>query len=392
MRGWAVVAGVFVVGGLFVFGAVVSRPDGGESTESTDTAPGSSFAKSQTQAVTSNPHTDVQAAGGSGVTGSVGGEARGQAVQGGLLAGPGVQNPETDRERHEEPGALDKIRRLFTDAKESSESRQKELERTCNERDCLRCVNETDCPSGQGCGFQLENGKFQSYCMPSNCKTDTDCSDGLVCRRANSDKAAVEVLRCVKPGGLSEGERCFQFSSDPKTSCAPGLVCPLLQCARPCSATDQCRAGERCVRGACTKHCDQDSDCGASWACVRSQEFNFCRKLLGHQPNCDEPGSECDPGQACLKAASGQAVVFSCNQCCSATQPCGAGFVCGAAYQMGNGCPSACFKACTQNSECGQNEACSFADREGGQRACVPTVPNNVVDRPGVDGGASTVL
>lgn len=389
MRSWAVISAMFVVGALLWVGAEVSWPEGSEPTESTDMAPGFSSTKSQTPPVTSNPARGVQVGGGSGAVGAVG--AIGQAAQdaqGGVLAGPGVQGSG----HQEEPGALEKIRRLFTDARASSESRKAELERTCNEQVCAKCVNETDCPSGQGCGLQLEGGKFQAYCMDSNCKTDADCSGGLVCRKANSDKAAVEVLRCVKPGGAAEGERCFPFSSESSTSCAPGLVCSLLTCARACGSADQCMAGEQCVRGGCTKHCALDSDCGSGEACLRSKEFNVCRKVLGHQPNCDAPGNECDPGQACLKSADGQSIVFSCNQCCSAAQPCGEGFVCGAAYQRGAYCPSTCFKACTKDSECGPNEACSFADREGGQRACVPMVPNNVVNRPAVDGGAATVL
>lgn len=302
-----------------------------------------------------------------------------------------VQGPGTAAAPPEEVGTLARVRSFFADALSASQQRKVELTRACPEG-CVKCASDADCPGGVGCGLQLQGGKFEAVCLPSNCAVDADCASGLTCRNVSARASAVQVLRCTQPGARREGDACFPFSGDSASSCGPGLTCPLLTCARACESDGQCRDGERCMRGGCTRACAMDADCGAGNACVHVNDGTFCRALRGHQPNCHEAGSECDPGDTCLTAGDGTSVVFSCNQRCGGPQACGAGYVCGAAGVYSLDSPSACYRACAADSDCSDTEVCSLADTAGGQRGCVPAPRNYVAGPARGDGGVSTSL
>lgn len=392
MRSRKLVGGLAVVLGVLAAGTYSLRSSAEGAVG--EPAGGSGFASSLSPARRGEPlphsslGTHQQAAVASGAGVSVQGAPE---VQGGMVAAQGSELAAA-APPVETLAPLERMRRFFTDALTSSEQRKVELERACGGEGCVQCATDADCPGGVGCGLQLLDDKFQAVCLPSNCKADADCSSGLACRNVSATASAVQVFRCTKPGSLREGDTCFPFSGDPATSCGPGLVCPLLTCARACESDGQCRGGERCMRGGCTLACQSDADCGAGNACVRLNDGTMCRAVKGHQPNCREAGNECNPGETCLAAGDGKSVVFSCNQCCGDGQACGAGFVCGPAGVYSGQCPMACYKACASDSDCLETEVCSLADTVGGQRACTPAPRNYVKGGPTGDGGVSTSL
>jgi hypothetical protein len=99
-------------------------------------------------------------------------------------------------------------------------------------RTALSCTKDTECPSGQRCGFT------------SGCKSKGKC---VVPSKTNN---------CIDPGGrcgcdgrpvdiFCEVDSRTEYTSAPTNAVGP--------CPKPCSEQSQCRSGLVCEKGFCVK-------------------------------------------------------------------------------------------------------------------------------------------
>jgi hypothetical protein len=194
------------------------------------------------------------------------------------------------------------------------------------ERDCEK---NADCDAPLACVDQL---MWKRGCVASMCATDADCRDGLSC---HSIAAEDRVLRmCGASGEVAEGKFCTEWPRLSKWACAPGLVCTVKSCRRPCHPREprSCPEGFYChaadVKGSvCLPTCE-GRNCPEGQRCVVLEDgASLCARVTGT----DCQLHPCPAGQFCEAAArastrtAGMRCLLSCD---SQPRSCPEGFSC----------------------------------------------------------------
>lgn len=232
----------------------------------------------------------------------------------------------------------------------------------CESGNCIpACDEDTPCTEA---GFHCENNQ----CLPG-CVADTGCCpDGLDC--ACPDGAGCDAYQCVvaeaycfQPERVSVCTECPDnwgctgtlqcFVRDVcniASDCSGGQICVNKRCA-PCTANEQCPAGETCQDGACAVACSGNGDCtngqicdaGVCAPCTSDTQCSGGDVCLSGA--CEDPGSPvanrlCDENSDCTHVQDGRcSTVLNPRRC---TQSCN-----------NNGqCRSEGFDSCNANGEC----------------------------------------
>lgn len=201
---------------------------------------------------------------------------------------------------------------------------------------CLpRCSMVTDsvptfggCSSGSRCS-PYANARTETtldgFCVPGECRADTDCPGGERCLPAGNDSGY-----CGAIGAADDGDSCVFV-----TDCAEGLVCFGGDCVASCStaSAEDC-PGSTCVHGLgtiggvgfgiCAPACTPGAgDCADGTQCRpigRNDGYHVWACLEGAgtldvgQP-CTEPGS-CRDGLACQRTFAGDDMSGECVEVC----------------------------------------------------------------------------
>jgi hypothetical protein len=210
-------------------------------------------------------------------------------------------------------------------------SREERAHLTSYRRECLR---NSDCESPLGCYTDLR--RRNNWCIDSECLTDRQCPDGLVCQSLATANKGLLVRRCVPLGPRQEGEKCLPLSSDRESACGPGLVCGGEQgfCGRPCQKDDaaSCPEGFFCgdvePEPICLPSCEKRG-CPEGQRCLHFKEgASSCDVVYG--PDCQS--TPCPEGQKCDVMPDPRfpgKVWTECIQSCGRDRPpCPEGLVC----------------------------------------------------------------
>lgn len=196
------------------------------------------------------------------------------------------------------------------------------------------CADSSDCEPPLGCLFDLRIGAH--YCTDSQCMTDEQCPEGLVCRAVATEGAGPLVRTCLPVGVRQEGERCVRLPRDRGAACGPGLLCGGRKgwCGRPCHVHEasDCPEGFFCAdvspQPVCLPSCEARG-CGEGQQCVRFDEgVSGCAVVYG--PDCQR--TPCPQGRQCealTEARSPGKVWMECVERCGEDfPPCSDGRVC----------------------------------------------------------------
>lgn len=207
---------------------------------------------------------------------------------------------------------------------------EERLSRATYQRACQR---SSDCEAPLGC---FSDSRVRGrYCTDSQCMTDEDCAEGLVCRSLTTIGDGPLVRFCVAVGPRLEGERCFDLPEDKTAACGPGLLCAGREgwCARPCSTGEaSCPEGFFCADVApqpvCLPRCEAQA-CAEGQRCVRFEEgVAACAQVFG--TDCQQ--SPCPANQECkvLDAPMhpGKAWMECVERCGEGLPACGEGRAC----------------------------------------------------------------
>lgn len=210
---------------------------------------------------------------------------------------------------------------------------EERLQLTMYHRDC---AVSSDCGPPLGC--VLDSRKNAQYCSDSECITDAQCPDDLVCREVASYGEGPLVRFCIPIGNRLEGEECTPLSGTKDAHCAAGLLCGGKEvphtCGRPCHKgdADACPAGFFCAdtvpEPICRPTCEE-RNCPAGQQCVRFDEgVSLCAVIYG--PHCQQ--APCPQDRECevsAEPALPRKVWMECvQQCGEGSPPCDAGMVC----------------------------------------------------------------
>ncbi len=238
----------------------------------------------------------------------------------------------------------------------------------CVDNFCTDCTSDTACMASYGADHLCVSGG----CVAGECRHATDCPSGKIC-----DATFV----CVDCGGdgdcqsgyganhLCVGGSCVAGNCRQTSDCGGGRICDtsLLMCG-PCSDDATCMANypgpELCLNGSCvTGNCRQTSDCTpgkvcdvGTHLCGDCADDNTCRANYGPNELC--VGGSCVPGQC--RASPDCPNGGICNTSAFTCSPCGVDADCIAGYGNNHLCiGGACVSGtCHQTSECGGGEIC----------------------------------
>jgi hypothetical protein len=221
-----------------------------------------------------------------------------------------------------------------------------------------KCKQSADCEPPLGCVVDGRIG--QIYCADSQCNTDLDCPEGLVCRNSSTTGKGPRVRLCIPLGPRPLGARCNDTPASSQTACGPSLQCSGRHgwCGTPCRPEVQgdCPSGFFCDGEAteplCVPTCEAQG-CPVGQQCIRYERgASACATVYGR--NCqhdacpahqqcrtlDDTGpigkiwmdciTECRPGhEACPDGLTCSIVV--CRRPCNPQESntCGADFRCG---------------------------------------------------------------
>ena len=206
--------------------------------------------------------------------------------------------------------------------------------------------------------------------------------------------AALSVVGCASPFGLSVGSQC-ELNSD----CDAPLVCRIGYCRNECSTARDCGAGLNCVQdneklGACQlpveRRCTNNSACPAPLVCTMGQCSNACG-------SCTVPGPcrDCPTGADCVLDTDGELGCFDpSTRSCVYSSECAANedeFVCAS--------DGRCRVECRSDCDCRFGEVCrerAFEENDAmvmGTLCVLPTPPDRSTCLPdgsvtASDGGA----
>lgn len=198
------------------------------------------------------------------------------------------------------------------------------------------CQKPSDCEPPMGC--LMDARVFTHYCTDSQCVTDEQCPDGLVCRELSTVKGGPLVRFCVPYGLRKEGERCMELPSDRDSACEPGLLCSGRRknwCGRPCGPDEPggCPEGFFCAKDVppeptCLPTCEARG-CPEGQQCIRHEDgVSQCAVVFGS--DCQQ--TPCPDGRECRKRLSVSKpgkVWTECIQECGPGKPaCPEGFTC----------------------------------------------------------------
>jgi hypothetical protein len=255
--------------------------------------------------------------------------------------------------------------------------------------------------------------------LGSECATDGDCADGMICITAKSGafggtgpSKGMCTIPCTDQGGecdaLKPGAVCVDFSVDDE---------PQPYCLDSCELGDPLDLNSKCagrpdfvcanlgdattVIPICVPHCRSDAECGSGLFCDKSSLFGLCSTT---KPTGDPVGSPCTPGATsntcagvCIRtSATGVTpVTGSCIEYCSAgfecmygsgSKPSPGGF-CGGQFnnnlEFGALDLGYCLANCSCTSDCDlPGDLCrkwpdadaDLAELLGGEGVCYPSV------------------
>ncbi len=186
-----------------------------------------------------------------------------------------------------------------------------------------KCVNKTDCPSGQGCTAEPEG---YSACVPgtggklpvgSQCTATTDCITGSTCEKLNaSDPQSWCRKPCAQTSDCGGTDVC-KAQADGALACIPA-VADKKQLGDACDASDSCDSG-LCVAGqnkqSCTQVCTvgDSTTCPCGFECLSTTAGGLC--FAGKKVACVPAGGACVATSEC---AGG---MCSAGKCVGGKQP-----------------------------------------------------------------------
>ncbi len=197
------------------------------------------------------------------------------------------------------------------------------------------CEKSSDCEPPMGC---IIDARFYThYCTDSQCVTDAQCPEGLVCRELPSVDDGPLVRFCIPLGLRKEGEGCIELAPDWRYACESGLLCSggrRSWCGRACNMDDaaSCPEGFFCanVKPAplCLPTCEARG-CPEGQQCIRHYNgVSQCAVVYG--PPCQD--SPCPEGRECRVETStphpGKAWSECVQRCGPDRPPCPDGFTC----------------------------------------------------------------
>ena len=194
------------------------------------------------------------------------------------------------------------------------------------------CEQSSDCEAPLGC---LVDGRvWRTYCTDSQCRTDAQCSDGLVCRSIATKGDGPLVRACVPLGPRKEGEECAPLPTRQEVACSPGLMCGGSKgwCGRPCQLEkqDSCSAGFFCADVApeplCLPTCER-TGCAQDEQCIRYDAgVSVCARVYGR--NCQQSTCPADAKCQMLNAVQGKIWMDCIHQCSPEHPSCPEGEAC----------------------------------------------------------------
>ncbi len=197
------------------------------------------------------------------------------------------------------------------------------------------CQKSSECEPPMGC---LGDARVHThYCTDSQCTTDAQCPDGLVCRELTTTGDGPLVRFCIALGFRKEGEECMSLPSDREHACEPGLLCADHRtnwCGRPCRMDDAagCPDGFFCANvkpePICVPTCETRG-CPEGQQCIRhDQGASQC--AVDYGPDCQN--SPCPEGRECRVSTApsrpGKAWTECVVECGPGQPPCSDGFTC----------------------------------------------------------------
>ena len=190
------------------------------------------------------------------------------------------------------------------------------------------CRGDFECPADTIC---------TSLGCTAECATDTDCTEGTVCRTPPGVCVAPqEPDPDPMPGTCTRNADC----EDASLVCRDGVCVAAPTPA--CSATNPCPSGQACVDGSCraaTETCQFNFECGMGRICVNQQCVAGCTT-----------DAMCGTGFTCDEASGGCVAIPPVTGMCTNNAACGAGRVC---------IDSSCYDSCTTDTMCGAGRYCA---------------------------------
>jgi hypothetical protein len=180
-----------------------------------------------------------------------------------------------------------------------------------------KCVNKTDCPSGQGCTLQPEG---YSACVPgtggklpvgSQCTATTDCSTGLACEKLNAGDALSWCRMVCTTQAECGGTDVCATQADGSLACIPA-VANKKGLGDACDSSDSCDSG-LCVAGLSKQSCTQvctvgdSTTCPCGFECLNTTAGGLC--FAGKKVACIPAGSACTATSEC---AGGNCIAGKC--------------------------------------------------------------------------------
>lgn len=168
-----------------------------------------------------------------------------------------------------------------------------------------KCVNKSNCPSGQGCIAQPEG---YSACVPgsggklpigSQCTATSDCISGT-CVKLNADDAQAWCRAPCTNGNCGSGESCA-VQSDGSEACIPAGA-DKKGIGVSCDSSDSCDSG-LCVAGlnaqVCTQVCTlgDPTTCPCGMECLNTTAGGLC--FAGKKVACVGAGGGCANTSEC---------------------------------------------------------------------------------------------
>jgi hypothetical protein len=225
-----------------------------------------------------------------------------------------------------------------------------------------QCRQGSDCEPPMGC--LIDARVFTHYCTDSQCMTDSQCPDGLVCRELDTVGDGPLVRFCIPQGERKEGEECLPLPSDRKQACAPGLLCAnsgVGWCGRPCrkdepsSCPDGFFCGDVPPQPICLPTCEARG-CPDGQQCLRHEDgVSQCAVVYG--PHCQQ--SPCPEGRQCRETTSvrkpGKAWTECVEECGPGKPTCPDGFTCDRWHCLPHCAPNAP-NTCAEGYRCRQGK------------------------------------
>ena len=246
------------------------------------------------------------------------------------------------------------------------------------------CNRDNACPAGTRCAFENPDSS-EGYCLET-CRTDNDCSEGLLCQDADGTGQTICAIGGV--GNKKSGtvcERVSECSGGSDAQCVPINGTNERICTRRCSFKNECPRGEHCSllndleTGVCLPNCEsgQAGECADGQACfdIDADGEPECFPAPFASFNVDLGGpctmrDQCRPGLYCYGGGI-SGVVGLCSRSCRTSVDCGDGGHCALVNRETN--EGTCVQTCDNTADCGDGLICDDAYDGDGIRECATT-------------------